>query len=151
MAEKRCQDPFPASPTKGPDTFSPDTFSSPWERSTGGLTKEEAAALAKKEGFGFEIGRVSRFENARDAVVIAKSNLKDGLVNRMELAEEMQHGFDRATYEASRATRRGLSNEEFHTELFERILARHKEGGYQFLTPEDIKAFQDAIKELRGR
>ena len=69
----------------------------------------------------------------------------------MELAEEMQHGIDRSTHEASRALRRGLSNEEFHAEHFERILARHKAGEYQFLTPEDIKGFQEAIKELRGK
>jgi hypothetical protein len=122
-----------------------------WERSTGGLTQEEAAALAKKEGFGFEVGRASRFENARDSVVIGRGNLQEGLVNRMELAEELQHGIDRATHEATRAIRRGLSNEEFHAELFERIIARHRAGGHQFLTPEDIQAFQQAIKELRGR
>jgi len=122
-----------------------------WERSTSSLTPEEAAALAKKEGFGFEIGRASRFENARDSVVIGKGNLKEGLVNRMELAEEIQHGVDRATHEATKAIRRSLSNEEFHAEHFERILARYKAGGHQFLTPEDIKAFEEAIKELRAK
>jgi hypothetical protein len=121
-----------------------------WERSTGGLTQEQAAAQAQREGFGFEIGRQSRFENARDAVVIARANLQQGLVHRMELAEEIQHGLDRATHEASRAMRRGLSNAEFHAELFERILAHHQAGGHPFLTPEDIKAFHEAIKELRG-
>jgi hypothetical protein len=121
-----------------------------WDRSVGGLTQEEAAALAKKEGgYGFEIGRQSRFENARNSVVIDKNALKNGLVNRMELAEEIQHGIDKATHEAIRAVRRGLSNEEFHAEHFERILARNKAGGLQFLTPEDIKAFQEAIIELR--
>ena len=122
-----------------------------WERSIGGLTQEEAVALAKREGFGFEVGRQSRFENARDSVVIGRGNLQEGLVNRMELAEEIQHGLDRATHEASRAMRRGLSNEEFHAELFERIIAQHKAGGHQFLMSEDITAFQQAIKELRGR
>jgi hypothetical protein len=38
-----------------------------------------------------------------------------------------------------------------HAEHFERIIAEHKAGGHQFLTPEDITAFQQAIKELRGR
>ncbi len=36
-------------------------------------------------------------------------------------AEEIQHGIDRAANEASRAIRRGLSNEEFHAELYERM------------------------------
>lgn len=67
----------------------------------------------------------------------------------MELAEEIQHGLDRAGREASRAVRRGLSNEEFHAEVFERIIERHRAGGYQFLTAEDIAAFQQAIRELR--
>jgi RHS repeat-associated protein len=122
-----------------------------WERSTGGLTQEEAVAATRREGFGFEVGRQSRFENARSSVVIGRGNLQEGMVNRMELAEEIQHGIDGATHEASRAIRRGLSNEEFHAELFERIIARHRAGGHQFLTPDDIKAFQQAIKELRGR
>jgi len=122
-----------------------------WERSTGGLTQEDAAAFAKREGFGFEVGRQSRFENARHCVVIGRGNLQEEMVNRMELAEEIQHGLDRATHEASRAIRRGLSNEEFHAELFERIIERHKAGGHPFLTPEDIGAFQEGIKELRGR
>lgn len=67
----------------------------------------------------------------------------------MELAEEIQHGIDRATHEASRAIQRGLSNEEFHAELFERIITHYKSGGHQFLTEADISAFQVAITELR--
>src|SRR5262249_54447522 len=139
-----------AAPTAGTRGFLRN-LRSYWERSTGGLTQEEATVLARREGFGFEISRQSRFENARDSVVIGRGNLQEGLVNRMELAEEIQHGLDRATHEASRAIRRGLSNEEFHAELFERIIARNRAGGHQFLTPEDIEAFQQAIRELRGR
>lgn len=120
-----------------------------WERSPGGLTQEQAAAFANKEGFGFEIGRQSRFENARDSVIIGRGNLQEGLVNRMELAEEIQHGLDRAAHQANRAIRRGLSLEEFHAELFERIIEYYKTGGHPFLTPEDITAFQEAIMELR--
>jgi hypothetical protein len=116
---------------------------------SGGVTEQEAAAIAKAEGFGFEVGRVSRFENARNAVVIAKGDLEKGLVNRLELAEEIQHGLDRASNAAGRAIRRGLSNEEFHAEVFERIVARYKAGGYQFLTADDIKALEKLIQELR--
>jgi hypothetical protein len=76
-----------------------------WDISSG-VTQQEAVAIALLEGFGFEIGRISRFENARNSVVIAKAALKDGLVNRIELAEEIQHGVDRASRAASRALAR---------------------------------------------
>ena len=121
-----------------------------WNRA-GGVTQEQAAAIARREGFAFEIGRQPRFENARNSVVIGRGNLREGLVNRLELAEEIQHGFDRATREASRAIRRGLSNEEFHAEVFQRIIRRYEAGGYQFLTAEDINALRQIIRELRPR
>lgn len=113
-----------------------------------GVTQQEAAAITKSEGFGFEIGRISRFENARNSVVIAKEALKDGLVNRTELAEEIQHGLDRASHAASRATTRGLAPAEFHAEVFTRIIERYKAGSYQFLAPEDIDSIRTLINQL---
>jgi hypothetical protein len=66
-----------------------------WEHS-GGISTDEATSIARANGFGFEIGRVSRFENARNAVVLGAKDLRSGQVNRILLAEEIQHGFDRA-------------------------------------------------------
>jgi hypothetical protein len=122
-----------------------------WQRSAGAMTQEEAAAIARAEGFGFEIGRRggSRFENARNSVVIGRDSLRDGLVNRLELAEEIQHGLDRVTRQGSRARLRGLTNEQFHAEVFERILAGNQAGGYGFLTAEDIAQIRQMIVELR--
>jgi hypothetical protein len=114
-----------------------------------GVTQQEAAAVAGAEGFGFEIGRISRFENARNAVVIAGDDLKDGLVNRIELAEEIQHGVDRESHAASRALARGLSSAEFHAEVFARIIERRSAGGYQFLTQDDVDAIQVLVHRLK--
>ena len=119
-----------------------------WEIA-GGISKERAAELAKAEGFGFDIGRESLFNNDRTAVIIGRGALKDGLVNRIELAEEIQHGVDRATHEASRAIRRGLSRREFHSEVFQRIIDRYNAGGYKFLTPEDIEMLKLLVKEMK--
>ena len=54
---------------------------------SGGVSQAEAKAIAAAEGFDFEIGRISRFENARNAVIIAKADLKDDEVNRLLLAD----------------------------------------------------------------
>ena len=116
---------------------------------SGGISLDEAKAWAFKEGFGFELGRQSRFENARNAVIIAKSDLKNGLVNRIELAEEIQHGLDRATREASKAIRRGLTNEQFHAELFGRIIENYAKGRFQFLTVSDLAALRKMIEVLK--
>lgn len=115
----------------------------------GGVTQDEARAPAQGEGFGFEIGRLSRFDNGRNSIVIAKNSLREGLVNRLELAEEIQHGLNREKGEASRALRHGLTNAEFHAELFQRIIMKHHDGGYRFLTVDNITALQKVIKELR--
>ena len=99
---------------------------------------------------GFEIGRASRFENARNAVIIARADLKNGLVNRILLAEEIQHGLDRSAVEASKAIRRGITNEQFHAEVFERILSSQAKGeGYQFLQAEDAAAMRESVKQLK--
>lgn len=119
-----------------------------WEYSSG-VTQQEAAEIARSEGFGFEIGRISRFENARSSVVIAKEDLKDGLVNRIELAEEIQHGIDRASHAATRPLARGLSPLGFHAGVFKRIVERHKAGSFQFLTHKDIDAINILIDRLR--
>lgn len=119
-----------------------------WQ-SSGGIPIEDAEAGAAEEGFGFEIGRLSRFENARNAVVIARGDLRDELVNRLELAEEIQHGLDWPTREATKALRRGLTNEQFHAELFERILQGCKNGRFQFLTDDDLTALKQLITKLR--
>ena len=122
-----------------------------------GIDVDDAKALAKAEGFSFEIGRTSRFENARDAVIIGKNKLRDGKVNLVELAEEIQHGLDRVTSEAGRFLRRhknsGLSperiNELFHVEHFKRIIANWDAGKFQFLSADDIAAIRKIIEELK--
>jgi hypothetical protein len=119
-----------------------------WEIA-GGISQEEAKAIAAAEGFGFELGRISRFENARNAVVIAKPNLQNDMVNRVLLAEELQHGHDRQRHEAARAIQRGLSNVEFHVELFERLLQHHRTGGFAFLSSDDIQGIIKVVKELK--
>jgi hypothetical protein len=113
-----------------------------------GITFTEAALIAESFGFGMERGRFSRFENARNSVVIAEADLRDGLVNRVTLAEEIQHGLDRDTHEAGRAKRRGLSVAEFHVEVFQRILENVVSGRFTFLTNEDVSAIQGWIKAL---
>lgn len=115
----------------------------------GGISIDEARAIARGHGFGFELGRASRFENARDAVIVRKADLQDGNVNRILLAEEIQHGLDRATNEASRAIRRGLTNEQFHAELFQRILDGHGAGKFLFLTADDLAALRSLIDRLK--
>lgn len=119
-----------------------------WDLS-GGISIDEARAFAAAEGFGLEIGRQSRFENARNAVVVANEDLKEGLVNRLLLAEEIQHGLDWPRREASRAIRRGLTVEEFHAELFERILTGFEQGRFQFLTSGDLEGLRRLVNEIR--
>lgn len=120
-----------------------------WARSVG-ISLEEAKAFAEVEGFGFEIGRQSRFENKRNSVVIAKADVRDGFVNKIELAEEIQHGLDRAMHEMSRAKARGLSLQEFHAEVFERIVENWSAGKFPFLTAEDIAGIKEMVVELRS-
>jgi len=115
----------------------------------GGISVADATAFAKAEGFSFELGRASRFENSRNAVIIAKADLVDGQVNRILLAEEIQHGLDRATNQASRAIRRGITNEQFHAEVFRRIIGNYSTGKYQFLTQEDIAALLGFVTRLK--
>lgn len=123
-------------------------FDNYWELS-GGIAQSAAEGIVRDEGFQFEIGSVSRFENARNAVVIARSDLLNGDVNRLLLAEEIQHGLDRTTFEASRAISRGLDNNQFHSEVFQRILDNFNAGKFKFLTKEDIGTIQQVITTLK--
>ena len=117
---------------------------------SGGISQQEAGAIVIAEGFEFELGRISRFENARNAVVIAKTDLQNELVNRVLLAEELQHGHDRQTHQAAKAIRRGLSNDEFHAELFQRLVERCRAGELSFLTENDIQGLLTVLKELQS-
>ncbi len=121
-----------------------------WELS-GGIAIEEARRSAASHGFNLEIGRLSRFENLRNAVVIARADLRDGKVNRVLLAEEIQHGLDRATDEASRSARRGATLNEFHADVFERVVRNSKAGRFGFLTADDLLAIITLIGRLRRR
>jgi hypothetical protein len=120
-----------------------------WVRSAG-VSLDEAKAFAEAEGFGFEIGRQSRFENTRNSVIIARGDLRDGLVNKIELAEEIQHGLDRTTHQMSRAKARGATLEEFHAELFERIIDNCSSGKFPFLTAEDVASIREIVVKLRS-
>ena len=119
-----------------------------WEISDG-VSQEEAKEIAAANGFGFELGRISRFENARNAVVIAVADLRDELVNKVLLAEEIQHGHDRQTHEAAKSLRRGLTNVEFHGELFHRLLERYNGGGYSFLNQDNVESIKRVLKEMK--
>jgi hypothetical protein len=114
----------------------------------GGVSVNEAKALAQAEGFALELGRASRFENARNAVIIGKADLQKGMINRIMLAEELQHGLDRATRAASEAVKRGLTNEQFHSEVFRRIIRGRGEGRFKFLTSEDLTALEKLATDL---
>ena len=119
---------------------------------SGGLSQETAEQIVRSEGFNFRIGSASlasRFDNGFNGVVISKADLASGKVNRLMLAEEIQHGFDRVTAEASRAANRGLSNEQFHAEVFQRILDNSKRGKFQFLNSDDLEALSQIIKGLK--
>jgi hypothetical protein len=127
-----------------------------WAHTSRGLSQADAEAIARAHGFSFETGRRSRFENKR-GVVIAKSSLRDGLVNSLELAEEIQHGLDRKTHEAARFgrlhERSGLSeerfNDMFHAEHFQRIVDNYRKGQFTFLHPEEIETLKGIIQKLR--
>lgn len=119
-----------------------------WEQA-GGISVDLARETAASHGFGLELGRWSRFENARNAVVIGRPDLLEGQVNRILLAEEIQHGLDRATSEASRAIQRGLDNTQFHIEVFERIVKNYEAGRFPFLTLEDIRGLKVIIDGLK--
>lgn len=119
-----------------------------WEQA-GGISVDLARETAASHGFGLELGRWSRFENARNAVVISRQDLLQGEVNRILLAEEIQHGLDRATSEASRAIQRGLDNTQFHIEVFERIVKNYEAGQFPFLTLEDIRGLKVIIDGLK--
>jgi hypothetical protein len=51
--------------------------------------------------------------------------------------------------QASRAMYRGLSNEQFHVELFQRVLANYAKGKFQFLSAEDLAGIQQIIELLQ--
>jgi len=124
-------------------------FDDYWKHAAGGVTVDEAKAIAKSFGYNFDIGRQSRFNNVRNAVIIAKADLLNGLVNKVELAEEIQHGLDRATNEASKSRYRGLTLEQFHAEVYSRIVNNYAAGLFQFLTQDDIAALLGYIKALK--
>lgn len=86
-------------------------------------------------------------------MVIGRDKLRNGEVNVIELAEEIQHGLDKATGEAGRFLRKhsrsGLSpdriNELFHVEHFKRIIKNWQSGGFSFLSAEDIAGIRRII------
>jgi hypothetical protein len=122
-----------------------------------GISVEEAKQIANAHGFGFRLGRNSYFDNDSNSVFIGRNKLRDGQVNLIELAEEIQHGLDRASSEASRFIRRyeasGYSAERlrdlFHVEHFERIIRNWEEGMFPFLSGQDIADIKKIIEELK--
>ncbi len=103
-----------------------------WNHS-GGITVDEAQIACQGSRFRPRTRPGFSFENARNSVVVAKADLRGGKVNRILLAEEIQHGLDRATSEASKAIRRGLTNEQFHAQLFQRIVDGYAAGKFHSL------------------
>jgi len=65
------------------------------------------------------------------------------------LAEEIQHGLDRVKNEAGNALRRGLTNEQFHREVFERIIKNYESGVLNFLTEADIAGIWEIVGVLQ--
>jgi hypothetical protein len=118
-----------------------------WKLS-GGITVDEAKAITNAQGFQFEIGRTSRFEDAR-GVVIGRADLQGGLVNRIILAEEIQHGLDGGLAGAKKAIAQGFTNEQWHAQVYQRIIDNHAAGSFQFLTPDDLNALRGLVDILR--
>jgi hypothetical protein len=52
---------------------------------------------------------------------------------------------------ATRAIHRGLTNDQFHSELFQRIVDGYAAGKFQFLTAEDLAALRGFIARLGKR
>lgn len=119
-----------------------------WEHS-GGIAISDAEKIVKASGFNFEIGYASRFEPARNAVIIAAKDLKNQLVNRILLAEEMQHGLSKLTAEADAAILRAAGNERYHAIVFQRILDAYQKGAFAFLTPQDVSAITTIMTKLQ--
>lgn len=123
-----------------------------WEYGGGGMSWDDAKAIVESHGFGFDrAARTSgsRFDRKLGAVKISPADMQKGMVNKVMLAEEIQHGLDGATSAAGRAIRQGKTNEQFHTEVFQRILDSHAGGGFQFLDKTDVSAMQKMIDDLK--
>jgi RHS repeat-associated protein len=120
----------------------------------GGISKEEAETVVKR--FGFDLGPASKLQGSRfknykhsgGAVLISPADMRAGEIPRVLLAEEIQHGLDRATQEMTKAGYRGLTNEEFHREIFQRVLKNAESGVFDFLTDEDIQGIRKVIEAL---
>jgi len=128
-------------------------------RYSGSVSWDEAKTIANRFGFSFDYAassRGSRFDNFANAVKIAKEDLRNGRVSGIMLAEEIQHGLDRQSREASRFARRNRNlnpyeqRARFHIEVFERILENAERGIFDFLTTQDLNGIRAIIKDLGG-
>jgi hypothetical protein len=118
----------------------------------GGISTDTAEGIVKAEGFNFRVGsalRGSRFDWRSNTVFISRADIQGGQVNRIMLSEEIQHGLDGATSQASKSIYQGLSNEQFHAQLFQRILSNNAKGMFQFLTQEDLDMIAQIIQGLQ--
>lgn len=107
------------------------------------LAWEDAESLANGYGFSLRRGslaRGSRFEPKTGEIFISPEHLQLGRVNSLVLAEELQHGIDEVAGLNTQAIERmrfgGLTNEAFHSEVFNRIL--QTQGEFDFLTESDL-------------
>lgn len=99
---------------------------------------------------GAQLARGSRIAGSRNIpgskkIVISASDVVNGEVNRIMLAEEIQHVWDGSSHQATRAIRMGRTLEEFHAEVFERVVANWEAGKLKFLVPEDIEVLKSHI------
>jgi len=109
-------------------------------RREGWVTQAEAASIAGQFGFQFEIGESSGFSPSWNGVSIFRGGLHDGLVNRIELAEQIQSGLDIA------AQRTGEHELLDRAALFARILANHTAGRMAFLTDADVATIEGIVE-----
>jgi hypothetical protein len=123
----------------------------------GGVSWGDARAIAMRFGFGFDAASNaagSRFDNRRMSVLIAPNDRRGELVNRIMLAEEIQHGLDKPTKEAGRFARENpdLAGDAlvaaFHVAVFKRMLKNAADGLFDFLTVDDIAGIEVMLQEL---
>ena len=82
---------------------------------------------------------------------IAPEHIKNGRINSVLFAEELQHGIDEYYGRNDEAKKlmiqRQLTNERFHAQVFQRILD-NRDRDFSFLTPHDITILQQHIRDL---
>jgi hypothetical protein len=119
-----------------------------------GIPIAEAEIEAQKAGAVLLKGsrlRGTRVPPGTNKIVVSPSDLKNGEMNRIMLAEEIQHVWDGAAEAATAARNLGRTLEEFHAEVFGRVMQNWKSGQLKFLTAEDIDVIEKQMIPFLSR